>query len=685
MAEATLFASVTTLRGISTQRGEALEHMGIETIYDLLHHFPRSYVDYAHPVPVMETQVGETQVVRVRIMEKLPPQYTRNKLVIYKAIARDETGEITVVFYNTKYAFQSLPIGGWVRLSGKIKGNMVKREIHAPQIFKEENPHVLDPVYRLTNGISASVMKKAMLQAIQVLKADPITDPMPETIRQAHHLMPEQEALTQIHFPNDIETMEAARRRLSFDELLDLQLGMQMRRAANQCETAQAMSPFTDLTPYYHALPFTMTEDQKQATQEICHDLTQSVPMNRLLQGDVGSGKTAVAAAACYFTISNHLQCALMAPTEILATQHMRTMQQFLEPFGFSIALLTGATPAKEKRQIYADLENGTLDMVVGTHAIFQKDVHFYHLALVITDEQHRFGVNQRALLAEKGGTPHKLVMSATPIPRTLALMIYGDLDISVLRQMPAGRLPVQTYAVTGKLRTRVYTFIQQQLEQGHQGYIVCPMVNDEEEENEYQAATSYVERIREGVFQNYRVGLLHGQMKAADKDDIMASFHNGDIDLLVCTTVIEVGVDVPNATIMLIEDADRFGLSQLHQLRGRVGRGDAQSYCILMTDHPTEDVKTRLQILSQTTDGFAVAEADLQLRGPGDFFGEEQHGLPPLQIADLTHDTALVQEVQDVAREILAEDPNLSQPQHRAFSISVQRLFRYTGDNSLN
>ena len=427
-----------------------------------------------------------------------------------------------------------------------------------------------------------------------------------------------------------------------------------------------------------------MTDGQHSAVEEILRDLCSNFPMNRLLQGDVGSGKTVVAAAACCFAAKNQMQSALMAPTEILATQHYQTLQTLLEPLGISVGLLTGSIRAKEKRAVYETLKSGELDVVVGTHAIFQKDVTFRKLALVITDEQHRFGVAQRAMLADKGGFPHKLVMSATPIPRTLVLMIYGDLDISVLRELPKDRMPIKTYAVTGKLRQRAYGFIIKQLELGHQGYIVCPMI-DERDESELQAVCSYAESVQKGAFAAYRVGLLHGKMKAVEKEQVMEAFRAHNLDLLVSTTVIEVGVDVPNATILLIENAERFGLSQLHQLRGRVGRGNAQSYCILMTDHVTDDCRARMQIMSRTTDGFAIAEADLQLRGPGDFFGEKQHGLPPLKIADLSHDTQLLHEVQETAKKILKKDPALQQKENRGLYIEVMRLFQQENENGRN
>ncbi len=678
-----LFQPVANLKGIGAKRAEALAKLGIQTPYDLLYHIPRSYLDYSHPVPVAAATVGETCVIRVQIAHKLAPQFIRRGMTIFKAVATDGISDVTVVMYNNQYGFQALHPGSWYRMSGKIQGNLLRREIHAPHVLADNSKELIYPAYPLTSGITANVLVHAVKQAMALMQAQPF-DWMPEQMRLEHGLLPLSTALEQVHFPSSPALMETARRRLAFDELLQLQLGMLLRRADNRTHSAYPMRRDTDLSPYYAALPFTMTDGQRHAVEEITADLCGDVPMNRLLQGDVGSGKTAVAAAACYFAVQNGMQCALMAPTEILAAQHYHTMQQFLEPLGVSVGLLTGSVRAGERREIYGALADGSMQMVVGTHAIFQKDVTFARLALVVTDEQHRFGVAQRTLLADKGGCPHKLVMSATPIPRTLALMIYGDLDISVLKELPRGRLPVQTFAVTGKLRQRAYNFIRQQLEQGHQGYIVCPMIDDRDE-SELQAVSSYAEEIQAGAFAQFRVGLLHGRMKPAEKDSVMHAFRDHELDLLVSTTVIEVGVDVPNATVMLIENAERFGLSQLHQLRGRVGRGSAQSYCILMTDHVTEECRARMQIMSRTNDGFQIAEADLKLRGPGDFFGQRQHGLPPLQIADLSHDTELLHEVQETAKKILAEDPLLSAPEHGALGLEVMRLFQRSGENGRN
>ncbi len=678
-----LFQPISHLKGIGAKRAEAMNRLGIQTPYDLLYHIPRSYIDYTNPIPIMTAQPGEECVIRVQIARKMPAQYIRKGMTIFKAVATDGISDITIIMYNNTYGFQALRIGSWYRMSGKMQGNLLRREMSAPHVLSDSAKELIFPAYSLTSGLSVPVIANAVKQALILLQQNPF-DWMPESMRKEHGLLPLPTALEQIHFPVSPQSMEAARRRLAFDELLQLQLGMLMRRADNHTKSAYPMSADIDMHPFYRALPFSLTQGQQQAISEICRDLCKNTPMNRLLQGDVGSGKTAVAAAACFFAIQNGMQCALMAPTEILAAQHHQTLSALLEPSGIRVGLLTGSLRAKEKREIQESLADGSIQLVVGTHAIFQKEVTFQKLALVITDEQHRFGVAQRTLFADKGGYPHKLVMSATPIPRTLALMIYGDLDISVLNELPSGRQPVRTFAVTGKLRERAYHFIREQLEQKHQAYIVCPMIDDKGE-SELQAVTSYAENIQNNAFSAYRVGLLHGKMKSSDKDAVMQAFRCGEIDLLVSTTVIEVGVDVPNATILLIENAERFGLSQLHQLRGRVGRGNAQSYCILMTDHVTKECRARMQIMSRTNSGFEIAEADLQLRGPGDFFGEQQHGLPPLQIADLSQDTRLLHEVQETAQELLHQDPALSRPEHSALKMEVLRLFNRSGENGRN
>lgn len=677
-----LFKSISKLKGVGEKRSLAYAKLRISTPYDLLYHLPRHYLDYTSPITIADAAFGEIAVLKLTIVSKFSPQHIRKGFSIYKAVATDGTDNITIVFYNTGYIFDTLNIGSEYCMSGKISGNIIKKEILSPHIIPADSKNLIRPVYRLTTGLTLSRITSDMQVAVDIFKREPF-EWMPESILKDHSLMTLQDALPEIHFPSSMEKAAAARRRLAFDELLELQLGLSMYKKRSRSDSANKMREDTDITKFFEMLPFAMTNSQREAVDDICSDLAKSVPMNRLLQGDVGSGKTVVAAAACYFAIKNGFQAALMAPTEILAVQHYHTISKFLEPLGVKVDLLTGSVKSKERKSVIASAASGETGLLVGTHAIFQKDVEFLNLALVITDEQHRFGVTQRSMLAEKGGTPHKLVMSATPIPRTLALIIYGDLDISVLRELPGGRKPIETYAVTGKLRQRSYNFIKQQLSAGRQGYIVCPMI--EENSGELQAAATYAEDIAQNAFSGYRVGLLHGKLSSKEKDAVMESFQKHEIDLLVCTTVVEVGIDVPNATVMLIENSDRFGLSQLHQLRGRVGRGKHQSYCILMTDHVTDESRQRLRLMSSTTDGFKIAEEDLKMRGPGDFFGQRQHGLPPLKIADLTKDMLLFEETKNLTREILEKDPELNLPEYRALRLEVLRLFALTAENGMN
>jgi len=532
---------------------------------------------------------------------------------------------------------------------------------------------LIQPVYRLTHGLSVSMVRTNMRQALNLLHDESI-ETLPESIISRYGLSPLGWALENIHFPESEAASETARKRLAFDELLKLQLGMSMMKSRSRRNTAFKMDENVDYQEFERNLPFEMTGDQQKAVREIISDMCRDIPMNRLLQGDVGSGKTAVAAAACYFAAKNGVQAALMAPTEILATQHFRTLEGFLEPFGVKVCLLTGSLTAKKKAAVREQIEQGEIDVIVGTHAIIQKDVNYKSLALVITDEQHRFGVAQRAALAEKGNSPHKLVMSATPIPRTLALIIYGDLDISAITQLPKGRSPVETYAVTGKLRSRAFGFVRKKLDEGRQAYVVCPMIEDSE--SDLFAVKSYAEDAANGNLKGYSTALLHGRMSAAEKDRTMKKFREGEIQVLICTTVVEVGVDVPNAAVMVIENAERFGLSQLHQLRGRVGRGQHESSCILITDNTSDECVKRMKIMSSTTDGFKISEEDLKMRGPGDFFGSAQHGLPPLKIADIACNMELMNMAQNCARELLSADPTLSKPEHRALKMDVLRLF---------
>ncbi|MBP5580212.1 MAG: ATP-dependent DNA helicase RecG, partial [Ruminococcus sp.] len=641
--------------------------------FELIYHIPRDYLDFRTHVPVSQAVLGENNVLKLTVFRKMPPQRIKGGLVICKAAASDGIDDILIVVYNNVYYFQALKEGETYYMYGKVSGNFLRKEISSPIYIKASEQVLIQPIYHLTQGLSVTMVRTNMRQALEIMRSEPFETLSDEILRR-YDLAPLMWSLENIHFPESELAAETARRRLAFDELLKLQLGMSVMKSRSRCNTAYKMDSAVNVKDFTEGLPFELTDDQTKAVNEIVSDLCRDVPMNRLLQGDVGSGKTAVAAAACYFTAKNGIQSALMAPTEILAAQHYRTLSDFLEPFGVKVCLLTGSMTAKKKAAVREDIATGKIDVIVGTHAIIQKDVEYKALGLVITDEQHRFGVAQRAALAEKGDAPHKLVMSATPIPRTLALIIYGDLDISAITQLPKGRKPVKTYAVTGKLRSRAFGFVRERLDEGRQAYVVCPMI--EESESELFAVKTYAENAANGDLKGYSTALLHGKMKPSEKDKVMEKFRDGEIQVLICTTVVEVGVDVPNAAVMVIENAERFGLSQLHQLRGRVGRGSFESSCILITDNTTEDCVKRMKIMSSTTDGFKISEEDLKMRGPGDFFGSAQHGLPPLKIADIACNMELMNKAQNCARELLADDPLLEKPQNRALKMDVMRLF---------
>lgn len=669
-----LFENIQYLKGVGSARAEKYAKLGIETPYDLLYHIPRKYLDYRCFVPVSQAIMNENNVLKLTVTRKLAPQRVRGGMMIYKAAATDGFDDILIVIYNNFYGFNALKENVTYYMYGKVTGNLLRREISAPQFIKADENVLIQPIYHLTTGLSTNIIRTNIKQAVQLMLDEPF-ETLPDEIMRKYDLCPLSYALVNIHFPTSEEAAENARKRLAFDELLILQLGMSMMKTNSRRKTKCQMNSGKSVEKFVCGLPFEMTDAQKKAVDEICADLCRDVPMNRLLQGDVGSGKTAVAAAACYFAAQNGMQSALMAPTEILAIQHFNTLTEFLEPFGVSVCLLTGSLTAKKKLAVKQKIASGEIDVIVGTHAIIQKDTVYSHLGLVITDEQHRFGVAQRTALAEKGEAPHKLVMSATPIPRTLALIIYGDLDISVINQLPKGRKPISTYAVTGKLRQRAFNFVKNALDEGRQAYVVCPMIEDSE--SDLLAVKSYAEMAANELLRGYSIELLHGKMNAAEKEKVMKRFKNGDIQVLICTTVVEVGVDVPNATVMVIENAERFGLSQLHQLRGRVGRGEFESSCILITDNTGDECKHRMKTMCKTTDGFKISEEDLRLRGPGDFFGSKQHGLPPLKIADIAVNMELMNMAQECSKEILSSDPTLSLPQHRGLKMDTIRLFR--------
>lgn len=668
-----LFSDIQYLKGVGKTKAEKYNKLGITSPYELIYHIPRSYLDFRAYVPISQAVLNNYNILKLTIVSKSSPQAVRGKLVICHAVATDGTDTITITMFNNVYAFHALEIGGTYYMYGKVNGNFMRREISSPVYIKSDEKVLIQPIYKLTQGLTVNVVRNDMRRAIEIMLAEPF-ETLPDDIMQKYQLMPLMSALENIHFPQSEKMAENARKRLAFDELLKLQLGMLMIKYRQKKSTAFVMDRNIEIDEFFENLPFIMTDGQYQAVGEIIGDLCKGTPMNRLLQGDVGSGKTAVAAAVCCFTVKNGFQSAVMAPTEILAIQHADTFRNFLDPLGIKVELLTGSTTAKNRRIICQKLLDGEIDVLVGTHAIIQDDIEYKSLALVITDEQHRFGVAQRAKLAEKSDFPHKLVMSATPIPRTLALNIYGDLDISSIKQLPKGRTPVKTYAVTGKKREGAFGFVRARLDEGRQAYIVCPMIEDSE--SDLFAVKTYAENAAKSTLKGYSTALLHGRMKANEKEKVMKQFSNGEIQALICTTVVEVGVDVPNAVVMVIENAERFGLSQLHQLRGRVGRGQYESSCILITDNKNEDCLKRMKIISSTTDGFKISEEDLKMRGPGDFFGNAQHGLPPLKIADAFCSMELSAMTRECAENLLADDPTLDKPEHHALKMETIRLF---------
>lgn len=659
------------LKGVGEKRAKLLGKLGIFTVGDLLRFYPREYTDWSRVTSIAAAPFDEPCCIRATVDHKPKGARVSKAMTIYKTVATDGESLMNITIFNSKYTAESLEAGEEYLFYGKVGGNFHRREMTSPLVEKVTTGMRIHPIYHLTAGINSKYIEKLIRQAL-LSGDDYFTDCLPLSLREKLCLMEFNRAVREMHIPTSEDMLNEARRRMIFEELFLFQLGL-MKLKGNRRETTP-VSISRDFTDEYKALlPFEMTGAQKRAVSESVSQMTSQITMNRLLQGDVGSGKTAVAAALIYTVVKNGYQCAFMAPTEILAQQHFRTCTALFEKADIKIELLTGSVTAAKKRAIKERLKRGETDLVIGTHALIQDDVEFKSLGLVITDEQHRFGVKHRSALSRKGDGPHTLVMSATPIPRTLALMLYGDLDVSVLDELPPGRQPIETYYVTGKLRTRAFRYVKKHLEEGRQGYVVCPLV--EEGDEDIAAAESYAENLSRGFFSGCEVGLLHGKMKPKQKEEVMSRFVSGEVKLLVATTVIEVGVDVPNAVIMVIENAERFGLSQLHQLRGRIGRGQYKSTCILISDAKTEGAKRRMEIMTKTTDGFKIADEDLKMRGPGDFFGARQHGLPNMKMASLT-DSALLTEAHRFAREILDDDFNLQKPENRNLGQAIYDLF---------
>ena len=624
-----------------------------------------------------QCESGENACIKATLMTPVKEHMIRKGMTVFKCNFTDGETVIHVTLFNNKYLAKSLRQYNDYILYGKIEKTLTSANMSSPKIEEAEKNIGIHPIYSATEKLNSKAIGKVVKTALDSLP--PFDETLDTDFRLKYGLASLDFAIRQIHFPESFENLEKARYRLIFEELLILQLGLLKLKSKKKNETAIHINK-NYTKEFYSLLPFAPTNAQKRAISECIEDMSNEYAMNRLVQGDVGSGKTAVGAGVIYTAVKNGFQCALMAPTEILAAQHMDTISQMLSPTGIKIDLLTGSTNAKQKHEIKSRLINGETDLVIGTHALIQNDVEFRNLGVVITDEQHRFGVNQRANLAMKGNEVHTLVMSATPIPRTLALMIYGDLDISVLDELPAGRRKIRTDVVDTRYHKRIYEFVKKAIARGEQAYIVCPLV--EEGETDLLPATQYAEKLAQNEFKGYNIGLLHGKMKAKDKDNVMTAFSDGSIKILVSTTVIEVGVDVPNATVMVIENAERFGLSQLHQLRGRVGRGSVQSYCILVSDSKSETAQNRLAIMKEYSDGFKIADEDLKQRGPGDFFGNRQHGLPDLKIADMLEDTETLTLCRKAADEILAEDYNLDLPKNKNLAQAISDMFRNSVSN---
>ena len=666
------------LKGVGPKTAERFEKLGILTLSDLLCHYPRRYLDFSKPCSIAEAPADTECVVKAEVFAKPGGRILPGGRRMERITAGDDVSSLEITWFNNPYAAQKLELGQEYYFQGIVTGGMLRRQMVNPQVRTDAQvkSSPFEAVYPQTEGLTSSAIAKCVRQLLP--HAELLPDPLPPEMLKKYRLLSKADAVRAIHCPATEEEAFAARRRLIYEELLVLQLGIGRMKNHGAASTGAPMKK-ADASPFWESLPFSPTGAQRRAVEEILADMSGETSMNRLLQGDVGSGKTLVAAAAIWACIRAGYQAALLAPTEILASQHAENLNRLLSSFGMRVALLTGGMKAAARRTTLAAIRDDEADLIVGTHAILSEGVEFARLGLAVVDEQHRFGVRQRGLLAEKAANPHLLVMSATPIPRTLGLLMYGDLDISILDELPPGRKPVKTRCITGKKRADLYGFLDREIDSGRQAYIVCPAIEDAGGSG-LNAVKSYYEDIAKAYLPDRRVGLMHGKLKPKEKAEVMDDFKSGRLDALVSTTVIEVGVDVPNATVMVIENAERYGLSALHQLRGRVGRGAAESWCFLVSDNASESVQKRLKFLCSTSDGFAVAQYDLETRGPGDFFGSRQHGLPTLQIADLMNDTRTLHAAQSEAVALLAEDPLLERPEHALLARQVEQMFDKAG-----
>ena len=667
---------VTILKGVGPTKAKQLAQLNIFTLRDLICHFPRGYEDRTKLVTIEKLQVDQPACFKAMVMNTPRTSHIRKGLDITKVQVADHTARLTLTFFNQKFTTEQLQYGKEYIFYGAVSGDFIGYNMTSPVFEPLDAPPVTTrrilPIYPLTAGLSNAALLKAIRQALAI--CDPPEEIIPESLRQRYGILGADRAYYAIHEPTTMEEAEMSKKRLIFEEFFIFSAGLSLMRATR---SQVKVTPYTncDLSAFYDQLPFRLTNAQSRAIAEIQQDLQCGTPMNRLVQGDVGSGKTMVAAAAAYLCVKNGHQAALMAPTEILAEQHYASLGRLFAPLGIRTVLLTGSLTAKEKRLTRETIESGEADLIIGTHALLSDTTQFSDLGLVIADEQHRFGVAQRSALSAKGNDPHLLVMSATPIPRTLALLMYGDLEVSIINELPPGREPVDTFLVGESMRARVNAFIRKQAAEGHQSYVVCPAVEEAEELN-IKAAETWAQTLQQTVFPDLKIALLHGQMKGSEKDAVMSAFARGEADVLVATTVIEVGVDVPNATLMVIEDADRFGLSQLHQLRGRVGRGKAKSFCILTSHNKNEQTLARLKALCKTTDGFKIAEEDLALRGPGDFFGSRQSGLPAFRVASLSCDLETLKQAQSASAEWIDAHGSDDTAEAKALRDRISDLF---------
>ena len=662
------------LKGVGEARAASFRKLGINTIGELLYFFPRSHEDRSLNKSIEDCADGETVCVNALVQTGVRENRIRKNMTLYTMQISDDTSSIKVVWYNNKYVKNAFSIGKRYVFCGKIQKKGRNLELLNP-IYESEGSNKytgrIIPVYPLTSGLSQKIFQSAMEAALSY--ALPVNEYLPENLRNKYKIAELNFSMKNIHLPESFDAYEKARHRFVFEELLILQLALFSKRTESDKTKGQIFSNFKCVRQFTDKLGFELTDAQKRTINEICVDFKSGIQANRLIQGDVGSGKTAVAAAAMYIAVKNNTQCVMMAPTEILAAQHYETLTKMFEPFNITVVKLTGGMTAKEKRFTYEMIESGLANIIVGTHAVIQNSVNYNNLGLVVTDEQHRFGVDQRAKLMQKGKNPHTIVMSATPIPRTLALILYGDLKISIIDELPPGRKPIKTYFVEEEMRNRIYSFLDKNIKEGNQAYVVCPLI-EETQSDDLKNAVDLTENLK-NIFPKYNIGLVHGKMRPKEKELTMEKFSKGEINILVSTTVIEVGVNVPKSNIMIIENAERFGLSQLHQLRGRVGRGCDQAYCILFSQGKNEISRKRMKIMCESNDGFYISEEDLKLRGPGDFFGTRQHGLPEMRIANLFNDRDVLKDAQNCAEEILKKDKNLELSEHQGIKEKITEL----------